>query len=118
MTDSLFAELTRDFQDRYGVRAETASHMVDIFIAVAVSHGKEQAEAEFGQTVLAALVKGEAWARDYVDSYIRTQYAQAPAIHAEAKKAGTDPAAALQAVYGMQPQAAAELAAMLDAPQN
>lgn len=112
----LFAELARDFQDKFGVNHETAVHMVGIFASAAAQYADEkQAEAAFTEASLTGLRNGEAWAKDYVDSYIRTQYSQAPAIVTEANSRGTDVAGALAAVYGISIEAAQGLADLLKA---
>jgi hypothetical protein len=110
-----FAQLVTDFQNRYGVRRDTAERLVDLFVTLAASYDEQHALAEFNKAILGAAKVGEPWTRDYFDSYIRTRWPQAPAIVAEADKHNRDAATALQAVYGIQPDAAAELAAFVRA---
>lgn len=111
----IFAELARDFEDRFGVKPETAKHMIGIFAATAASGDEAQAEAEFTKAAQVGLQNGEEWAKDYVDSFIRTQFSQAPAIIAESRNRGTDPAVALAAVYGLPAEAAQGLVDLLQA---
>ncbi|MFJ3839440.1 hypothetical protein ACIPY6_28590 [Streptomyces sp. NPDC090054] len=108
---SLFAELATDFQDRYKVSRETAARLVGLFAtAAATSSNEADAEASFQKLVTEDLAAGKPWAGDYFRGYISTTYPQAAAICEAAVKAGTDPIAALQAVYGVPAQLAAELA--------
>ncbi|MCG6497630.1 hypothetical protein [Kitasatospora sp. A2-31] len=114
MTD-IITQLTADFRRQYGVQADTAAHMVQLFLTEAAGATRPEAERRFTAAVLRAVDRREPWTHDYTTSYIRTQYPDAASVVASAARAGQDPAAALQAVYGITPAAATELTAYVRA---
>ena len=123
MTDfdpqDFFRELARDFQEHRDVSRVAAAHFVGIFaMTSALYDTQEEAEAEANRLVIQALENGESWAREWMGASIDVMYPNAAAICETASKAGTDPIAALQAVYGIASDVAGELARVISRRRN
>ncbi|MFJ8811268.1 hypothetical protein [Streptomyces sp. NPDC102490] len=123
MTDAnpleLFRELARDFQEHRDVSRIAAAHFVGIFAMTnALYDTQEEAEAEANRLVTQALQNGESWAKEWMEASIDVMYPNAASICETATKAGTDPIAALQAVYGIASDVAGELARAISRRRN
>ncbi|MGW0647956.1 hypothetical protein ACWD4T_03990 [Streptomyces umbrinus] len=112
-TDDMRNELVRDFRTEFGVSEPTATMATGLFLTIAVSMPRAQAQDEFQKAVMQMVAQGESWAKELVQAMLGKDLPGYRATYQRAITSGQDPATELAREHTLPAAAAAEVVTLL-----